>query len=79
MPERPGRIVNTLFDNTWMTNFVADQHGMLEFRYELAWSPKQLTAQEAEAWTSSLALEPPFVTNVEAREHPIYMERLHKP
>ena len=79
LPERPGLIVNILFDNTWMTNFVADQHGMMEFRYNLAWSPKQLTALEAEAWTSSLALEPPVVTNVEAREHPIYMERLHKP
>ena len=78
LPERPGRIVNTLFDNTWMTNFVAEHRGA-EYRYDMAWSPKKLTAQEAEAWTASLALEPSVVINVQNRENPIYLEKLHKP
>lgn len=79
LPERPGRIVNILFDNTWMTNFVADQHGVLEYRYDMAWFPKKLTAQESDAWTASLALKPSVVINPSARENPIFLKRLYKP
>ncbi len=79
VPQHPGLIVNTLFDNTWMTNFLADQHGVLEYRYDMAWSPEKLDGQASAARTDSLALEPPLVINVKTRENPIYLERLHKP
>ncbi len=79
LPERPGLIVSTLFDNTWMTNFLADQHGVLEYRFDMLWKPKKVDAQEATALTDAMALEPPVVINVKERENPIYMKRLHQP
>jgi len=39
-PAEPRRIVAILFDNCWHTNFVADSHGTMEFRFDLAWREK---------------------------------------
>ncbi len=78
-PKRPGRVISTLFDNTWVTNFVADQHGVLEYRFDMIWSPKKWNANESDALTASLTLEPPVVINVQDRENPIFLKRLHKP
>ncbi|MBI2432010.1 MAG: hypothetical protein HYV26_03985 [Candidatus Hydrogenedentes bacterium] len=36
-PPQPNRVYALIFDNTWMTNFVADSHGIFEFRFDLAW------------------------------------------
>lgn len=38
-PADPQRLWTMLFDNFWHTNFVANQHGVMEFQFELAWSP----------------------------------------
>jgi hypothetical protein len=72
------KIYAMVFDNTWMTNFVCDQHGVFEFKFELVQglptSPKEL-AEYAETFLST----PQLVIHPNLPEDPIFMERLHKP
>lgn len=39
-PADPNRLWAQVFDNFWHTNFVADQHGTMEFQFEFAWVEK---------------------------------------
>ena len=50
-----------VFNNFWYTNFVADEHGIMEFQFDLLWqtSPNQ----PADALAESLAGEPVLVIN----------------
>jgi hypothetical protein len=34
-PENTGNIYSYIFDNTWDTNFIADSHGVMTFRYDI--------------------------------------------
>ena len=77
-PENVNKVYAMVFDNTWMTNFVCDQHGVFEFKFELVQGlpsdPKEL-AEYAETYLST----PQLVIHPNLPEDPIFMERLHKP
>jgi hypothetical protein len=70
-----------VFDNTWMTNFVADSHGVFEFRFDLVWRDVDgvVTAQDAADLAETLLSEPQVVIQPDLKEDPIFMERLYKP
>ena len=72
------KVYAMVFDNTWFTNFVADQHGVLEFKFDLVQGlpsdPKEL-AEHAETILST----PQVIIHPNMPEDPIFMERLHKP
>jgi len=76
-PENVNKVYAMVFDNTWMTNFVCDQHGVFEFQFELVQGlssdPKEL-AEYAETFLST----PQLVIHPNLPEDPIFMERLHK-
>jgi hypothetical protein len=60
-PLAPNRLMAILFDNCWHTNFVADSHGEMEFRFDLMWSAKiERPAEQAETLAAeALALVSP--------------------
>ncbi|MCX6625857.1 MAG: hypothetical protein NTY38_33300 [Acidobacteria bacterium] len=39
-PAPTHRILSLLFSNFWYTNFVGNEHGAMEFTFDLVWSPK---------------------------------------
>ena len=77
-PENVNKIYAMVFDNTWMTNFVCDEHGVFEYKFELVQGlptdPKE-QADYAETFLST----PQLVIHPNLPEDPIFMERLHKP
>jgi len=77
-PQRTGRVMAMLFDNTWFTNFVADSHGAFEFQFDLAWTPSGDGSAAHAIIAETLQTEPTVVINVPPREHPIFMRRLHQ-
>ncbi len=78
-PEEPNRILAMVFNNVWFTNFVADSHGALEFRFDLAWQPPDGPAGDAAVLAETLQSEPQVVINPALRESPLFMRRLHRP
>ncbi len=77
-PEQTGRVLAMLFNNIWFTNFVADSHGVLEFQFDLAWTPSGDGSASHGIIAETLQSEPTVVINVPQREHPIFMQRLHR-
>jgi hypothetical protein len=68
-----------VFNNTWITNFVADSHGVLEFQFDIAWqSPSQANVDPARLANTMLS-EPQVVVNPKLQSNPIFLERLHRP
>ncbi len=67
-----------IFDNFWETNFVADSHGVMEFRFDLAWR-KELPASGVADLARTLASEPQVMINPALKENPIVVKRLYQP
>ena len=80
-PPNAGQVYALVFDNTWMTNFGADSHGIFEFRFDLAWKPADAIKSSADAASIAEAFlsEPQLVIQSALEEDPIFMERLYKP
>ena len=80
-PPNPNKAYALVFDNTWMTNFVADSHGIFEFRFDLVWKDwdSVVTAQDAANLAETLLSEPQVVIQPDLKEDPVFMERLYKP
>jgi len=75
-PAVPHRILAMVFDNCWHTNFVADSHGTMQFRFDLVWQPDlQRPAELAEA----LAAEFIVAANGAVREEAPLLEHLYRP
>jgi hypothetical protein len=77
-PEQTSRVLAMLFNNVWFTNFVADSHGVLEFQFDFAWTPSGDGSADHGIIAETLQSEPTVVINVPQREHPIFMQRLHR-
>lgn len=81
VPPHPNRPYALVFDNSWMTNFVADSHGIFEFRFYFAWKPAgtiKATTETADL-AETLLSEAQLVIQPDLQEDPIFMERLYKP
>jgi hypothetical protein len=76
-PADPHRLIAILFNNFWYTNFVADEHGILEFQFDLAWLPD--SAQPAPDIAATLAADPVLVLNPALPEDPRVLQHLFKP
>jgi hypothetical protein len=76
-PEHPERLLAMLFNNFWYTNFVADEHGVMEFQFELVWRDK-LDLPAAAELADSLVAEPVVLINASGTDDPIVLERLYK-
>ncbi|MCF7975187.1 MAG: hypothetical protein K9N55_15340 [Phycisphaerae bacterium] len=78
-PEHPGRILAMVFNNTWVTNFVADSHGVLEFQFDMAWQSPSQADVDPDAIANTLLTELQIVINPKLRSDPVFLERLHRP
>ena len=68
-----------IFDNTWFTNFVGDSHGVMEFRFDMAWRKELPASASVEGWARTLASEPQIIINPGLKEDPLLMKRLYEP
>ena len=57
----PGRIFVRLFDNIWDTNFYADSHGLMQFRFQACTG---VSPENAEQVADSLQVEPVVVVKM---------------
>ncbi len=66
-----------VFNNFWYTNFVADEHGIMEFQFDLSW---QQTAGESVAdLTETLVPEPIVLINPSMPEDTRVFQNLYRP
>jgi hypothetical protein len=77
-PEHPERVLAMLFNNFWYTNFVADEHGVMEFQFDLVWRKKLDSPATAEL-ADALVAEPVVLINTDGKDDPIVMQRLFTP
>jgi hypothetical protein len=75
-PADPEHLWALLFDNFWHTNFVADEHGTMEFRFELAWAS---TPRPAAPWAETLLSEPIAVYNPALKPTPEIYDKVFVP
>ena len=68
-----------VFNNVWVTNFVADSHGRFEFQFDLAQQPPDQTPLPPARWAEMLQVEPQVIINPGLKEDPIMLDRLHRP
>ena len=66
-----------IFNNFWYTNFVADEHGIMEFQFDLVWTEKPAGA--AQDLADALVAEPLMVINPGLKEDPRVIRNLYQP
>jgi hypothetical protein len=76
-PADTHRVVAILFDNFWYTNFVADEHGIMEFQFDLVWRPDG--TPPAPALAEALAADPVVLINPALAEDPRVLRNLYGP
>ena len=57
LPDNMEDLYSMIFDNTWDTNFSADNHGTMEFTYNLIWKERIEEEDEAGLLADSLAAD----------------------
>jgi hypothetical protein len=75
-PQDVRRLRAMLLNNFWYTNFLADEPGIMEFQFDLAWRE---TLDEPGAMAEGLLAEPVPLINPAAREDPRVLKRLYHP
>ncbi len=78
-PQDLHRVLAMVFNNFWYTNFVGDSHGVMEFQFDLQWTPGKLEPEAAEQRAASLWSEPQVLINPGLKEDPIVLQRLYQP
>ena len=75
-PKDTHRVLAMVFNNFWYTNFVGDQHGVMEFSFDLA-RHKKLDAPAERA--QALVAEPPVLIQPSPAEDPVLIRRVYRP
>ena len=75
-PEMMNSIYAMVYDNTWLTNFLCDQHGIMEFRFDLTLRPGSDSPTKL---AETILSEPVFINNAELHESELYRKHLHQP
>jgi hypothetical protein len=76
-PDDPSRLLAMIFNNFWYTNFVADEHGIMEYQFDLIW--RRDTGDRVPDYAGALASEPVVLINPSAKEDPRVLKRLFQP
>ncbi len=77
-PADAHRVLAMLFNNCWHTNFAGDEHGVMEFQFELVWR-EQLDPPAAATLADALVSEPVVLINGPGTDDPWLMDRLFRP
>ena len=65
-----------LFNNTWDTNFAAEESGTLEFQFYLAWRPR---IEDPAALAEALSSDPLVLLAPAAAPDPLVQKHLLRP
>jgi hypothetical protein len=76
-PKDVHRLRAMIFNNFWYTNFAADEHGIMEFQFDLVWREKM--DGSAQELADALVVEPTVLINPAGKEDPHVMQRLYQP
>jgi hypothetical protein len=76
-PEDSHRLLAMLFNNFWYTNFAADEHGIMEFQFDLVWRPDG--HPPAQDLAEALVAEPTVLINPASAEDPRVIRHLYQP
>lgn len=76
-PEDSHRLMAMVFNNFWYTNFVADEHGIMEFQFDLLWQPDP--AGSAQDLADTLVTEPVVLLNPATPEDDRVIRNLYQP
>lgn len=76
-PKDSHRLLSMIFNNFWYTNFVADEHGIMEFQFDLLWRPD--AEGSAQDLAEALVVEPVMLINPALPEDPRVVEHLYRP
>jgi hypothetical protein len=75
VPEHPGRILAMVFNNTYYTNFVSNETGVMEFQFDLIWK-ENIGQQSPSSIYEGLVGKPVVLINGKGDVNPIVMKRL---
>lgn len=78
-PLRTGRLLATVYDNFWYTNFQGDSPGVMEFQFDIVWRSRLDGDTDASSLADALVNEPVMVINPALPEHPLLLQRLFRP
>jgi len=76
-PKDTHRLLAMVFNNFWYTNFVADEHGIMEFQFDLIWRPN--ADGSAQDLADALVTEPAVLLNPGTPEDARVIEDLYRP
>jgi alpha-mannosidase len=75
-PSKPGRILAMLFNNTWDTNFAAEETGTLQFQFDIAWRQQ---IDDPAALAEALVTDPLVLLVPSAAPDPLVQKHLLRP
>jgi hypothetical protein len=76
-PKDSRRLLAMVFNNFWYTNFVTDEHGIMEFQFDLVWQPdSECSAQDL---ADALVTEPVVLLNPAVPEDDRVIQNLYQP
>jgi hypothetical protein len=76
-PKDAHLLLAMVFNNFWYTNFVADEHGIMEFQFDLIWQPN--SEGSAQDLADALVTEPVMLLNPGTPEDPRVIRSLYQP
>jgi hypothetical protein len=76
-PKDPHRLLAMIFNNFWYTNFAADEHGIMEFQFDLVWL--RTADDRLPDLAEALAGEPVVLINPPAKEDARVLKNLFQP
>ena len=68
-----------IFNNTWFCNWYGDQHGIMEFAFDLVWRKTLAGEGQPAEIATALATDPALMLNDRTVEEPLLMKRLFHP
>lgn len=78
-PKDAHRVLVMLFNNAWHTNFAGDEHGTMEFRFDLVWHEKLDGTGTVQALADSLSSDPVVFINGAGADDTFILQRLFQP
>ncbi len=78
-PKDAHRVLAMLFNNHWHTNFAGDEHGVMEFQFDLVWRENLPDVGSVQALADSLSGEPVVLNNGSGSDDSFILQRLFQP
>lgn len=78
-PEDAHRVLAMLFNNAWHTNFAGDEHGTMEFQFDLVWRDELNDGAQVQALADSLVADPVILINGLGTDDAFIQTRLFQP